>query len=354
MTRTVELPDDYYLNYAAKYLARRNTDVRHTYGCACDEWDVRARIGECWRFPIIDTYHDPADPQGSAAVNSVGFVYDARSQAAVPEVAVAGTFGALHDRLPLRPLSFLGRPTGYLAVTALVPKGQVHTYNFFVNGHPQLDPVNIQRMTLDNGRTWSRFFTDGCTVPLMFERWEWQLLERLTSHILPFRTRAGELFLKTYYHRLDRHKDTALAHRIDRGVGVVNFIDKVVAREERHHYTDYRLGLGLIRTILRQRHPDCEPVDAPREAFVELYEQMARGDVPGWDYGQYHDPKYFLQMLRRHTYTGAFSHPRHGGNTLAAGWAFLADRYRDEAGQTLFDWGRPLEPPLGVSLDYRG
>lgn len=354
MARTLEMTDDYYLNFSSKYLARRNTDVRHTYGCACDESDRRARIGECWRFPIIDTHHDPADAEGSTAFNAVSFLYDARDRTPVPEVAVAGTFGALHERVSLRPVRFLGRPTGYLAITVLVPTGQVHLYNFFVDGFPDLDPVNIQRVTLDNGRVWSRFFTDGCTVPLMFERWEWRLLEQLTSHVLPFRTQAGELFLKTYHDRLDRVAGTKLLHRFDRSVGEVNFIDKLVAREERHHYTDYRICLSMIHALLRRRHPDCEPADAPGEAFVELYEQMGRGDVPGWDYDRYREPRYFLQMLRRHTYTGAFCHPRHGGNTLAAGWAFLADRYRDKHGQTLFDWGRPLERPLGSCTEYRG
>ncbi|VTT99802.1 Uncharacterized protein OS=Crinalium epipsammum PCC 9333 GN=Cri9333_0466 PE=4 SV=1: Gluconate_2-dh3 [Gemmataceae bacterium] len=351
MLPALQFSDDYYLNYCAKYLARRNTEARHTYGCACETSDRRARISECWRFPIVDTHHDLAEPTRSTT-NAVSFIYDARG-CSVSTVAVTGTFASLHQRIPLQPVRFLGRETGYLATTVLVPKKQVHIYQFLVDDTPTLDPINIQRATLDNGRIWSRFFTDGCAVPLMLERWEFQLLGPLTAHILPFRTQTGELFLKQYYDRLDRHA-IGSQYRFDQAVGVVNFIDKVIAREERHHYGDYRVALSLIRDVLRQRHPGCEPADAPREAFVELYEQLGSGDVPGWDYSRYHEPRYFLQLLRRHTYTGAFSHPRNGGNVLAAGWAFLADRYRDADGNTLFDWERALESPLGTSPDYRG
>ena len=32
----------------------------------------------------------------------------------------------------------------------------------------------------------------------------------------------------------------------------------------------------------------------------------------------------------------------------------LEQRYTDSAGQTLFDWRRAIEPPLGADPDYRG
>jgi hypothetical protein len=45
--------------------------------------------------------------------------------------------------------------------------------------------------------------------------------------------------------------------------------------------------------------------------------------------------------------TGAFVHPRHGGNSGTAGWAYLQDRYP-------FEWQVAIEAPLGASTDYRG
>src|SRR5687768_17789482 len=97
-----------------------------------------------------------------------------------------------------------------------------------------------------------------------------------------------------------------------------------------------------------------DPSVIARDQYVRLYDEMAAGNVPGWDYGRYDNPRFFLQLLRRHTLTGAFSHPRHGGNVLAAGWAYLQERYRDADGETLFNWRKAIEAPLGDNLDYRG
>jgi hypothetical protein len=133
----------------------------------------------------------------------------------------------------------------------------------------------------------------------------------------------------------------------DQSVGVVNFIDKLLAKEENHHLIDYKICLDLINRLLRQRNPFIEPEKMSKEMYIELYNQMASGTVPGWNYGRYGNPRYFLQLLRRHSYTGAFSHPKYGGNVGATGWAYLASRYP-------FQWQKALEPPLGINADYRG
>jgi hypothetical protein len=94
------------------------------------------------------------------------------------------------------------------------------------------------------------------------------------------------------------------------------------------------------------------------ELYVQLYDQMAANNVPGWDRSRYQDPQYFLYLLRRHAVTGAFSHPHYGGNTGASGWAFLAERYpltvQENGGSpnTLFAWRRAVEAPLGTNPDY--
>ena len=97
-----------------------------------------------------------------------------------------------------------------------------------------------------------------------------------------------------------------------------------------------------------------DPVDAPPELYADLYDQMATDRVDGWDTSRYGSPRYFLLLLRRHAMTGAFVHPRHGGNSGTAGWMYLEDRFRDSAGQTLFDWRASIEEPLGHNHDYRG
>jgi hypothetical protein len=98
-----------------------------------------------------------------------------------------------------------------------------------------------------------------------------------------------------------------------------------------------------------------EPAQASDEVFDGLYAEMASDNVNGWDTSAYGSPAYFLKMLRRHTFTGAFSHPKYGGNSGAAGWAYLSERLRDpQTGVTFFDWPRITEPPLGNSTEYHG
>jgi hypothetical protein len=346
----IDADDQYVLNQCTKYLARDNPEPRHRYGP--DAGAESGRIAEAWRFPVVDGHREAGAEAASQAVNTVTFIYEA-GEPLPAEVAVIGSFANLYEPLPLRQVG----DTLYFALTLLVPRGEAHIYQFLIDGAPRLDPVNPQRETLDNGRTWSRFFTQDCTIPLVLERWERQLVERLCAHILPFRTPTAENFLKRFYDGLDRQaQDNQYAHayRFDASVGVVNFIDKLLAREESHHQIDYRVCLDLINQVLRQRNPYLEPVRMSLNLYVELYQQMGSNNVPGWDYGRYGSPRYFLQLLRRHALTGAFAHPKYGGNAGAAAWAWLSERYRDDAGDTLFDWRRALEPPYGRNPAYRG
>ena len=341
--------DNAILNYCAKYLARDVTEARHNFGRWSDA-DVRSHVAESWRFPLVDGYSDGVDFEAGYALNEVTFVYpDAQAQS----VAVIGTFANLYEPIPLTRVA----DTPFFAVTVVVPKGEVHYYKLLVDGRPTLDPINPQQAPLDNGVVWSRFFTQLASEPISLERWELAILKRFTAHILPFETADARNFLSRFYDGLDKvAKSTQYAHayRLDQSVGVVNFIDKLLAREENHRLIDYRICLRLIDRLLRMRNPYIDPAFMPKEMYVELYEQMADGNVPGWSYGEYGSPRFFLQLLRRHTFTGAFSHPKYGGNAGAAAWAYLEEKYRDDQGRTLFDWRRVIEKPLGTSPDYRG
>ena len=94
----------------------------------------------------------------------------------------------------------------------------------------------------------------------------------------------------------------------------------------------------------------------PQEMFEELYEHLSEsksGYRPllissGWDVGRYESPSHFLQVLRRHTFSGAFSHPKYGGNAGGMAWGYLDERYG-------FKWRRTIEEPFGAAEDgYRG
>jgi hypothetical protein len=347
--------DQYVLNHCTRYLARDGDERRHDFG-QYEPDDPRARIAEAWRYPIIDSYYDGASMDASYGFNCVTFVYDGRVTPA-SEVAVTGSFTELYALEPLHPVEFLGEPSGIWALSVRVPKGQIHTYKLRVDGAWVVDPINPQLVTLDNGRQWSRFFTEGCQIPLTLARRERELLGRLVSHLLPFRSSQNSKFIRGLYESMDRaarSEQFPLAYRLDEEVGVVNYIDKVIARAERHNADDYKTCLAIIDRILRSRFPGRDPVTLPSEAFADLYGQMASGNVDGWDHGRYGDPPGFLLLLRRHAMTGAFVHPRHGGNSGTAGWAYLATRFRDAGGGTLFDWGQAMEAPLGRNTDYRG
>jgi hypothetical protein len=245
------------------------------------------------------------------------------------------------------PTDFDSEDTGYRAASVGVPKGELHTYKYFMGGQYVLDPINPQRVRLENGRLWSRFFTDDYLQPLILEPWEHQLLSRLMEQILPFRTNEADNFLKRYYFDLNRDQklsDMPKAFRLDNSVGEVNAIDKFLAREEAHRLIDYRLCLKQIDRALRLQNPFVEPSQMPAQNYIDLYDRMAaskRGDrsIPGWDYNAYDNPAYFLYLLRRHAVTAAFSHPKYAGNVGAAGWAYLSERYVDppKSSNTLFD-----------------
>ncbi|MFO0818650.1 MAG: gluconate 2-dehydrogenase subunit 3 family protein [Pirellulales bacterium] len=341
--------DQYVLNHCTAFLARLNRDRRHDFGFGHYEvGDARALIREAWRFPIIDTCSDHSNDQASR-FNDVTFVY--RSDPGVDVQAfVVGTFANLHSPLKMRRVLFNGEPTGYSATTVTVPKSGVFYYRFIVDGLVAIDPINPQRKSMDNGITWSRFFTWECTQPIVFQRWEQGIVERLCDHILPFRTKEAQRFLSWYYDGLSadaRRGVIRRAYRLDDSAGAANYIDKVLAREEAHHLTDYRICLRQIERILRQREPGLEPLDMPRDVYNAVLEEMKSNNVAGWDYAAYGSPQFFLDILRRHAFTGAFSHPKYGGNASASGWAYLQSRFP-------FDWQQSLEQPLGTSQAYWG
>jgi hypothetical protein len=329
------------LNFASKYLARRPDAPIAEYA-------------EPWRFPLIDSaWTDMDNPR--YGFNRVTFLWLAHSTADLTPVRVVGTFDNLWDSTPLEPVMFEGERTRYRAVSVAVPKGQVHTYKFLHGGDAVLDPINPQRVTLDNGAEWSRFFTEQCITPLSFENWELAILIRLTNEILPFESADAQDFMNLFYFNADKQARNSVysqAYRLEQPIGAVDFIDNIVAREERHHLIDYKICLRLIDGLLRRRFPGLSPEQVSKDGYQDLYNQMAAGTVDGWDTGQYQSPNYFLQLLRRHTYTGAFSHPKYGGNIAGAGWAYLEESYRDPNGESCFHWERSIEQPLGDSIDY--
>ena len=182
------------------------------------------------------------------------------------------------------------------------------------------------------------------------------LVERMTRALLPFQGRQTRNLIERGLN------DGNVQHffRMDIPAGVANYIDNILAREERHHLTSYRVCLSLINTVLRRRNGGIEPINLPDTEFAKLFDDMKNSSdalfQDGWNRTAYSNPGYFLYILRRHTWTGAFSHPKYGGNPGGLGWSFLGETYHTTANAfvTAFDWQRAIEPPLGTSNEYKG
>lgn len=348
--------DSYILGHATVSLARRNLDMRHRYGEGhYDATDPRGRIRDAWKFPIVDTCSEALAGQRVSDCNDVTFIYPSFSTTPA-KVEVVGTFGKLYEPAPLRQVEFLGEKMPYWALTITTPRREIFFYKYIVDGVAVVDPINPQRVVRDNGQEWSRFFTWECSQPIVLEPSEMVIVQRLCNHLLPFRTREAQRFLSWYYAGLDENAKSGLqrrAYRMDDSAGAAFYIDHVLAREENHHLVDYRLCLRQIRRILSQRAPQLEPADVAKEQYAQLYEELKNNHVPGWDTAQYGRPRYFLDLLRRHAFTGAFSHPKYGGNAGAAGWAYL-NTETSNTGVPLFNWRRNLEKPLGTNAVYLG
>lgn len=341
--------DQYVLNHCTAFLARLNRDRRHDFGFGhYDQGDSRAAIREAWRFPIVDTCAANSGIDRNL-FNDVTFIYRSETDSQ-NQVSVVGTFATLYSPLKLRRILFNGEPTSYWATTVAVPKSGVYFYKFIVDDFVVVDPINPQRERLDNGVSWSRFFTWECSHPIVFQRWEQAIVERLCDHILPFRTEEAQRFLSWFYDGLSadaRRGVIRRAYRLDDSAGAANYIDKILAREESHHLSDYRICLQQLNRILRQREPGFEPLEISRDIYVGVLEELKANNVVGWDYGAYESPRHFLDLLRRHAFTGAFSHPKYGGNSSASGWAYLQSRFP-------FEWQQSIEQPLGHSQAYWG
>jgi hypothetical protein len=84
--------DQYVLNHCTRLLARD-----------------RGPTSEPFHFPVIDTHWDGESAESSYRFNDVAFVHDGRAEPA-GEVRVVGSFGELHDPVPLRQVTFLDEP----------------------------------------------------------------------------------------------------------------------------------------------------------------------------------------------------------------------------------------------------
>jgi hypothetical protein len=347
--------DDQILNYCTKYLSRGAKLFNDSI--SPDSFNL-STVSEDWRFPIVLSTTD--DNGLTAKMNEVLFVWFSKPGEVLNSIEVVGSFAPLYQSLALSPILYEGQNIGFYSCAIKVPIGKSYYYRFRLNGKDVLDPINQQRKIFANGKEWSFFFTDYYNSCEEFEEWEINILRRLADQIVPFRTEEAQNFINRFYLSLARPDRLAMPiYKLDESVGEVNYVTNILAREERHHLSDYKICINLIDQLLRKRNPSVDSWLVSEELINDLYSEMASGNVLGWDYGQYANPTYFLGLIRRHVMTGAFSHPKYGGNIGGAGWNYLKERYsiKNDSAQvtgSYFNWQLALEKPLGANDDYKG
>jgi len=301
-------------------------------------------------FPVIET---TKSKNHQNTFNHVNFVYFADSKDKI-NIYLIGDFDYLYKKRKLHQIFLNDSPTRFWAITLKLPIGNLFYYKFLVNNKLVTDPLNTLSKTLDNNIEWSVCFTHYYKNAIVFEKWEWVILQRLVSYLLPFKTDEFDTFVNKHQGQFN-NMTRSLVSQLNYDIGCVNFIDKLIAKDERHHIIDYKLCLKEIKRILLLLNQFQEPGEMDEYFYQRVYEIMINTDFSLWDKSRYEEPDYFIKVLRRHIITAAFSHPKYGGNTLALGWQFLnallKENNEDNAG---YDWRQAIEKPLGTNTEYAG
>ena len=92
--------------------------------------------------------------------------------------------------------------------------------------------------------------------------------------------------------------------------GVVNYIDRQLARHYQRHQSAYREGLDAADEMSR-KHFGLSFADASTGQQLQIALSLEK------------DKRAFFELVREHTMEGYYGSPRHGGNRDAASWRML-------------------------------
>ena len=92
--------------------------------------------------------------------------------------------------------------------------------------------------------------------------------------------------------------------------GVVNFIDRQLARHYAKHQKTYRDGLDAADAMSRSRF-DASLADAAAGQRLQIATALEK------------ENREFFDLVREHTMEGYYGSPRHGGNLDAVSWRML-------------------------------
>jgi len=134
------------------------------------------------------------------------------------------------------------------------------------------------------------------TAPIVLTREQWSLVEAISGRIIP--------------------RDDDEPGAIE--AGVVNFVDKALANEDKALAPVYAAGLAGVDAVARRRFAKPFVALAPEEQDQVL--AALDGDrVDGWPNGPV-GPKDFFTAVRAHTVFGFLCDPVYGGNRDYVGW----------------------------------
>jgi len=111
--------------------------------------------------------------------------------------------------------------------------------------------------------------------------------------------------------------------------GVLDYIDRQLARAYRRHRDAYCDGLEAARQLARQRFgQDPATLHADRQLQ--------------WAIALEKDQHAFFEMVRDHTFEGYYGSPRHGGNRDAVSWKMLGLTEPPNLGRAQYDLNQDI------------
>jgi gluconate 2-dehydrogenase gamma chain len=131
--------------------------------------------------------------------------------------------------------------------------------------------------------------------PVVLTPAEWKLVEAISGRIIPSDDEPGAV-----------------------EAGVVNFVDKALANEDKALLPVYRAGLAGVDAVARKRlaKPFVDLAPGDQDAVLGALES---GKAGGWPKGAVGAADFFV-AVRAHTVCGFLCDPGYGGNRDHVGW----------------------------------
>ncbi|MDG2166983.1 MAG: gluconate 2-dehydrogenase subunit 3 family protein [Opitutales bacterium] len=134
--------------------------------------------------------------------------------------------------------------------------------------------------------------------PVSFSSAQWKSVETITGRIIPTDEEPGAI-----------------------EANCVNFIDKVLANEDKAQKSIYEKGLTELNTVSRKRF-DKAFIDLNEVQQDEILAKLETDEVEGWS-DSAGSPATFFATVRAHTLIGFLSDPKYGGNQDYVGWKLI-------------------------------